>query len=55
MVITYRKSKRFPYLFGTVISRIQTTPTKSEQIPYLVGTTVHVAKDNKHSLLMLLI
>ena len=28
--------------------------TKSEQFPYLVGTTVHVAKDNKHNLLMLL-
>ena len=52
---TTRKSERFPYLVGTVVSRIQTTPTKSEQIPYLVGTIVHVAKDNKHSLLTLLI
>ena len=51
----YEKNKRFPYLVGTVVSRIQTTPTKSEQIPYLVGTIVHVAKDNKHSLLTLLI
>ena len=27
-----RKSERIPYLVGTVVSRIQTTPTKSEQI-----------------------
>ena len=58
MVVTYtnyEKSERFPYLVGMIISRIQTTLTKSEQIPYLVGTIVHVAKDNKHSLLTLLI
>ena len=46
-----RKSERFLYSVGTVVSRVQTTPTKSEQIPYLVGMIFHVAKGNKHSLL----
>ena len=37
------------------LSRIQKTMRKSEQYPYLVGTIVHVAKENEHSLLTLLI
>ena len=51
----YEKKRTISILVGTVVSSIQTTPTKSEQIPYLVGTIFHVAKDNKHSLLTLLI
>ena len=58
-VVTYTNNyekKRTISIFGCYgRSRIQTTPTKSEQIPYLVGTIVHVTKDNKHSLLTLLI
>ena len=37
------------------LSCIQKAMRKSEQYPYLVGTIVHVAKESKHSLLMLLI
>ena len=50
-----RKTKQFPYLVGTVISRIQTTPTKVNDFHIWSGRIVHVAKDNKYSLLMLLI
>ena len=47
-----RKSERIPYLVGTVVSRIYTNNSDEKRTDsYLVSTIVHVAKDNKHSLL----
>ena len=54
MQTTMSKSEQFPYEVGRVILHIQTTTLKSERFPYFIDTIVHVAKDNEHSLLMLL-